>query len=101
MKDYKELIDTLRRCVNSEKCGSCPLAKEPGCRKTLSLSAADAIEELMPKTARWVFGETLGHSWMKCSRCLVSQGGQTACYTYCPNCGARMEKDDERLQRTL
>ena len=40
----------------------------------------------------WIFGNTLGHSWMKCSECLVSQNGQTATYTYCPNCGARMDE---------
>ena len=45
---------------------------------------------------RWIFGHTLGHSWMKCSECLVSQSGQTACFSYCPNCGAIM--DGERKE---
>lgn len=48
-----------------------------------------------PKTGKWIFGHTLGHSWMKCSECLVSQDGQTACFSYCPNCGAKMEGSDE------
>lgn len=43
------------------------------------------------KVGKWIFGETMGHSWMKCSECCVSQDGQTACFTYCPNCGAKME----------
>lgn len=43
------------------------------------------------KTGKWIFGSTLGHSWMKCSECCVSQDGQTACFTYCPNCGSKME----------
>ena len=43
------------------------------------------------KTGKWIFGSTLGHSWMKCSECCVSQDGQTACFTYCPHCGAKME----------
>lgn len=43
------------------------------------------------KHGHWVFGSTLGHSWMKCSECCVSQSGQTLCFTYCPNCGARMD----------
>lgn len=42
------------------------------------------------KRGRWIFGNTMGHSWMKCSDCLVSQSGQTACFSYCPNCGAYM-----------
>lgn len=44
--------------------------------------------------AHWVFGSTRGHSWMKCSKCLVSQSGQTATFTYFPSCGALMGKDD-------
>lgn len=40
---------------------------------------------------RWIFGETIGHSWMKCSECLVSQSGHTLCFSYCPNCGAKMD----------
>ena len=39
----------------------------------------------------WIFGSTNGNSWMKCSQCLVSQDGQTACFSFCPNCGASME----------
>lgn len=38
----------------------------------------------------WIFGSTLGHGWMKCSNCCVSQSGQTSCWSYCPNCGADM-----------
>lgn len=50
-------------------------------------------ESLRP-TAKWIFGSTMGHSWMKCSRCLVSQDGQTETFGYCPNCGARMVNVD-------
>lgn len=53
----------------------------------------DALAER--KTGRWIFGHTLGHSWMKCSECLVSQDGQTACFSYCPNCGAMMVNGGE------
>ena len=47
------------------------------------------------KTAHWVFGNTMGHSWMKCSECCVSQSGQTGCWSYCPNCGAEMKGETE------
>lgn len=47
------------------------------------------------KPAHWVFGNTMGHSWMKCSECCVSQSGQTGCWTYCPNCGAEMKGETE------
>lgn len=52
----------------------------------------------VPKPVRhgkWIFGTTLGHSWMKCSECCVSQNGQTATFTYCPNCGAKMDAERE------
>ena len=41
----------------------------------------------------WIFGETMGHSWMKCSNCCVSQSGQTATFSFCPNCGADMRTE--------
>ena len=53
------------------------------------------IEELPSaqpvRHGKWIFGSTLGHSWMKCSECCVSQDGQTLCFSYCPNCGAKMD----------
>lgn len=45
------------------------------------------------KRAHWVFGSKMGYSWMKCSHCLVAQQGQTATFSYCPNCGAEMSED--------
>ena len=39
----------------------------------------------------WIFGATNGHSWQKCSECCVLQNGQTLCFSYCPNCGAKMD----------
>lgn len=56
------------------------------------IPAAD-VEKV--KHGRWIFGQTMGHSWMKCSECCVSQGGQTATFTYCPNCGAKMDGGSE------
>lgn len=38
----------------------------------------------------WIFGATNGHSWQKCSECCVLQNGQTLCFSYCPNCGAKL-----------
>jgi len=43
----------------------------------------------------WIFGETMGHSWMKCSNCCVSQSGQTATFSFCPNCGADMRGEEQ------
>ena len=50
------------------------------------------VRENVP--AHWIFGETMGHPWMKCSSCCVSQEGQTLTFTYCPNCGAYMQGEN-------
>ncbi len=55
------------------------------------------VEAEPVRHGKWIFGNTLGHSWMKCSECCVSQDGQTSCFSYCPNCGAKMDgKREER-----
>lgn len=61
------------------------------CEEITALRAILSADVQPVRHGNWVFGNTLGHSWMKCSECLVSQNGQTATYTYCPNCGARMD----------
>ena len=62
----------------------------------LDIDAAPTIDqESLRPTAHWKFGSTMGNSWMKCSRCLVSWNGQTGTFSYCPNCGARMVNADD------
>lgn len=51
---------------------------------------APTIDAVPVVHARWIYGITLGHEWRKCSKCLVSQG-IFGCFTYCPNCGAKMD----------
>ena len=51
------------------------------------------IKDAVPVVhAKWIYGITLRHEWRKCSKCLVSQE-IFGCFTYCPNCGARMDGD--------
>ena len=69
-----------------------------GCGQDAMLFAASYLRKIASGEhapvvhAHWIFGSTQGHSWMKCSNCLVSQSGQTATFTYCPSCGARMDE---------
>ena len=58
---------------------------------------APTVDAVPVRHGKWIFGSTLGHSWMKCSECCVSQDGQTLCFSYCPNCGAKM--DGERKEQ--
>ena len=60
-----------------------------------ALDRVPTVEAEPVKYGSWIFGETKGHSWMKCSECCVSQSGQTATFTYCPNCGAKMDEVEE------
>lgn len=55
------------------------------------IEAAPTIEAEPVKHGRWIFGSSNTSSWMKCSECLKSQSGQTATFSYCPNCGAKMD----------
>ena len=51
---------------------------------------APTIDAVPVVHGRWVYGVTLNHEWRKCSECLVSQE-IFGCFTYCPNCGAKMD----------
>lgn len=43
---------------------------------------------------RWIFGTANHREYMKCSECLHSQT-PTGVFVYCPNCGAKMDKENE------
>lgn len=96
MSMISELVKNLRdKAIGCEAFGVVETGK-------LLSQAADVIEELSAKVEKqnvkhghWIFGETYGCSWMKCSECLKVQNGQTACFTYCPNCGAKMMDKSE------
>lgn len=64
------------------------------CRKCIY--EAPKVEAEPVRCGRWIFGNTNTSSWMKCSECLKSQSGQTATFSYCPNCGARMDAADDQ-----
>lgn len=66
--------------------GTSYYAEARGCIECVPAADVEPVRH-----GRWIFGDTCGHSWMKCSECLVSQSGQTLCFTYCPNCGAKMD----------
>ena len=54
------------------------------------LDKAPTVDAEPVRHGRWIYGITLNHEWKKCSECLVSQG-IFGCFTYCPNCGAKMD----------
>lgn len=60
------------------------------------IEKAPTIEAEPVMHGRWVYGVTLNHEWRKCSVCLVSQD-IFGCFTYCPNCGAKMDGQDTNV----
>lgn len=42
---------------------------------------------------KWIFESIRGHAVMTCSECCKVQDGQTLCFAYCPNCGAKMDEE--------
>lgn len=52
-----------------------------------------------PKTGRWIADgqkQKHGYEWMHCSVCGFSDIDDPATHTnYCPNCGARMEGEED------
>ncbi len=62
--------------------------------------AADLIDKFadgdvaVVRHGQWEFGSSKTSCWMTCSVCRKSQSGQTATFSYCPNCGAKMDATD-------
>lgn len=56
------------------------------------LDQAPSIDAEPVRHGKWIYGITLNHEWKKCSECLVSQD-IFGCFTYCPNCGAKMDQE--------
>ena len=57
------------------------------------LNELPSIDAVSVVHGRWIYGITLNHEWRRCSECLVSQD-IFGCFTYCPNCGARMDGEE-------
>ena len=54
---------------------------------------APTIDAEPVRHGKWIFESIRGHAVMTCSECCKVQDGQTLCFTYCPNCGSRMDEE--------
>ena len=61
------------------------------CEDIGNAPTVDAVEVVH---GGWVFGTANHREYMKCSVCLKSQT-PTGVFTYCPNCGAKMDGGNE------
>lgn len=84
---------------HSEVCEEC--INYPNCDHTIQDDVTETIIKALeqePKTGNWIAQDIHNcHTDFKCSECgyihsfMHLYGKPTADYTYCPNCGARME----------
>lgn len=92
----QDLIE--RRAALTALCEDCKtkyngLCPHPAsrCVEFRTIKQLPAIDAEPVRHGRWIFGSSKTSSWMKCSLCCKSQSGQTATFSYCPNCGAKMD----------
>lgn len=95
MTDYTNLVEALRGCKDIEFCTECPRMGN-GFTEYCNIKddAADAIEALqaeLPKRGEWIMD---GRYTRHCSICNESVAWPEK---YCPNCGAKMEVQDESV----
>lgn len=109
---YDELVKKLRYCGNSVSCLHCPYWAGCGGSKEDLLQAADAIEELrkavlrledesglydeLPTfyiypTAHWILNKDGSRTCSECGH----KGTFYEKQNFCPNCGAKMELEDD------
>lgn len=98
----KELATALRNCSESFiYCNDCPAFEICGCESvaaptTLLREAADRLEARPVKKGHWIEDyvyDSDPHDRIryKCSKCDLILDGVAECFTYCPNCGTKME----------
>ena len=56
-----------------------------------AIDEAPTVDAEPVRHGRWIFGTANHREYMKCSVCLKSQT-PTGVFTYCPNCGAKMDE---------
>ena len=109
MTDYTELIRSLRNCSNN-RCTPCDCGwfneyqVDESCKEIIMWKAAAAIEALqaqLPKRGKWISDRlvtTNGGTYgvRRCSACEAYYQDVGYGWNYCPNCGAKMEVQDDK-----
>ena len=108
MTDYTKLVKAFRiHTTQGLDCDECPYYDD--CRINgdgegkMIMDAAAAIEALqaqLPKRGEWIRKDAELYYWHECSKCgerpLYDRYANRVLSAYCPNCGAEMERADEK-----
>ena len=101
MTDYTKLVEALR--CKRDDCEGCGLAffdKDEGwmCRYAAkdddAASAIEALQAQLPKLGEWIHVEGDEPWEWRCTVCHEIAEGRGE-FRFCPNCGAKMEVQDE------
>lgn len=93
MAEYIEREALIKRI--GDILNTAPMTYAGGLGLALSSVRSAPTADVQPvRHGRWIIGATMHHDWMKCSECLVSQD-LNGCFSYCPNCGTKMDKEKE------
>ena len=92
MANEKRLIDANAIYDAVERRYQMSSGIEHRCERDLLdlICSADTVDAVEVVHGRWVLGNANHREYMKCSMCLKSQT-PTGVFTYCPNCGAKMD----------
>ncbi len=86
--DANALIETLS--VVAKKMAKSDAQKALMGRVLYIIEHKPTVDAVEVAHGRWIFGTANHREYMKCSECLKSQT-PTGVFTYCPNCGAKMD----------
>ena len=102
----EQKIERLKKIINvclyERRCTSCEMVDESAvltCRKTLEMVLElleEAVECTRVKRGRWECRNNGGVFEPGCTACGYFPGIRFWSSTYCPNCGAKMDEEEEK-----
>jgi len=95
----KRYIDKARLIKAIEDLPDCPNGFSDTFDKACIIGVIEELPTIAPKSGRWIHDgqrQRGGVDWMHCSECgNTDVFGAKSMYHYCPNCGARMDGEED------
>ena len=96
-KNLNRVVSTLKLLISHYEKKATP--RIPLTEIRLSLSCAlECVEKQIPKKPMISYDERVKENWCSCSVCAFGFGWKrTVHYKYCPDCGQKLDWDDEDM----